>query len=205
MDTISLKIHKGFGIKGSHPYRQPCPPPWLWAQELGTCLPPGLTDEAAPFLATQTALSFSLEFLLSCGLVAKWQGWAERWKVNYWERWMTQGREAGESSAQVLRRWATCCVREGPVLTATCWLRVWDSSVSSLRCCLSFQAIWNSFDGYSLICVFWVARVSWRLCLHLCRSWDRHFWAETMPWGHLSFSDHVSLASHKIPLPSVPG
>lgn len=60
MDTISLKIHKGFRIKESHSHPQPSHPLLALGLDVGNSPPlRGFTDGIAYPLATQDAPSFS--------------------------------------------------------------------------------------------------------------------------------------------------
>lgn len=143
MDTISLKIHKDFRIKESHPHPQPSHPFYLWAWMLGTPLPSlgplmGLLTHWPP----RTFPASPLEVLfISCGLVAKWLGWVERGDVNWWERWVnryTWNFNCGEQATQVLRRQAMCIVQGRAAFLAIGWLQIWGSSESSPRSFFSF-------------------------------------------------------------------
>lgn len=60
MDTISLKIHKGFRIKESHPHPQSSHPLLALGLDVGNSPPHhGFIDGIAHPLATQDAPSFS--------------------------------------------------------------------------------------------------------------------------------------------------
>lgn len=85
MDKISLQIHKGFRIKESHPPLSPVHPPQLWAWVLGTPLPSMCSlMRLLTLRPPRTFPASPLEFLLiSCGLVAKWLGRAERGEANW--------------------------------------------------------------------------------------------------------------------------
>ena len=85
MKKISLEIHKGFRSKESHPHPQPIPFPF--GSGFGSWeLPPsmdslmGLPTHWPPSMLPDSPLEFRF---ISCGLVAKWLGWAKRERANW--------------------------------------------------------------------------------------------------------------------------
>ena len=140
MDKISLKIHKGFRIKESHPRPQPSRPPSALGLSVGNSPPlHGLPAGIAHPLATQPAPSFSpaiLPHLLWFSGQVAGVGWEER-STGEKDEWEEEGR-CGEQASQVLRRGAMCCMLGRMVFVATGWFHIWGALESSSRCFFSF-------------------------------------------------------------------